>query len=91
VPEVTDAAVHLQEDLLNDVLQVRLATEHALGQPSNVQSVLAEQLPERLGVAALAALHEARGFHELYFTSDRARWLALADVLPPLCTRGGGG
>jgi hypothetical protein len=45
--------------------------------------MLTEQLPERLGIAALAALHEARGFHAFDFNSDRARWLALAVVLPP--------
>ncbi len=91
MPEITDAAVHLQEDLLHDVFEIRLAAQHALSQSRDVLTVLAEQLPKRLGIAALAALHEARGFHVVDFNSDRACWLALAYVLPPFGTVGRGG
>src|SRR5688572_24931679 len=50
VPKVSDAAMHLKEDLLNDVFEVGRATQHALGQARDVLAVRSEQLPKGLGI-----------------------------------------
>jgi hypothetical protein len=82
VTKVTDAAMHLQEDLLHDVFEIRAPTEHALRESQHVFAVLAKQLAECLDVASLAALDEAQGFHTLDFNSARRCWLARR-VVPP--------
>jgi hypothetical protein len=75
--------VHLQEDLLHDVFEIRPTAQHALSQARYVLPVRAKQLSERLGIATLAALDEAWRFHALEFNSGWPCWLALEEVSPP--------
>jgi hypothetical protein len=67
---------------LHDVLEIRSPTQHALSQARNILAMRVKQLLERLGIAVLAALHEARGFHEFEFNSGWRRGLALGDISP---------
>jgi hypothetical protein len=90
VAKIPDAAVHLQEDLLDDVFEISLATQHTLREASDVLAVVPKKLPKRLGIALLAALDEARWIHGLDFNSDWPRWLALGDG-PPSRNTGRGG
>jgi hypothetical protein len=75
--------VHLQEDLLHDVFEIRLPTQHAVRETRDVLAMRPKQFAERLGIAALAAFDEARRFHAIEFNSGSRRWLALGDISPP--------
>jgi hypothetical protein len=58
--KVPDALVHLQEDLLNEIFEVVRSTGHPVHEARDVVAVPLEQLPERVGVAALAPRYELR-------------------------------
>ena len=56
--EVRQAPVHLEEHLLDDVLEVGTRSEHAVRDGRDHGAVLAEQLAESGCVTTLGTLHQ---------------------------------
>jgi len=53
-PKAAQALMHLHEDLLHQIFEVRAATRHAVDQTSHAGAVFAEELAECRGLAGLA-------------------------------------